>query len=68
MIDESRDCGDVLDQIAAARAALDSLALEILDDYAARSLTAALGDRDPEAVVATQRQVLEVLRRFGRSR
>ena len=34
MVDEDRDCIDVLTQISAARAALDKVALGLLDDHA----------------------------------
>jgi len=47
MIDEERYCIDVLQQISAARAALDKVALELVDDHVRHCMMdAAPGERE----------------------
>jgi len=47
MIDEERYCIDVLQQISAARAALDKVALELVDDHVRHCvMDAAPGERE----------------------
>lgn len=47
MVDEERYCIDILTQISAVQAALDKVALELLDDHARHCVIgAAEGDRD----------------------
>jgi DNA-binding FrmR family transcriptional regulator len=46
MVDDDRYCIDVLTQIQAVQAALDSLALELLDDHARTCVAGADEDRD----------------------
>jgi len=47
MVDEERYCIDILTQISAVQAALDQVALELLDDHARHCVIgAAEGDRD----------------------
>jgi DNA-binding FrmR family transcriptional regulator len=52
MVDEDRYCIDVLTQISAIRAALDKVALGLLDDHARHCLVGGHGGpTDPEAQV-----------------
>jgi DNA-binding FrmR family transcriptional regulator len=44
MVDEERYCIDVLTQISAVQAALDKVALGLLDDHARHCITGADGD------------------------
>ena len=48
MVDEDRYCIDVLTQISAIQAALDKVALGLLDDHAANCVIGGGEDRPPE--------------------
>ena len=48
MVEEDRYCVDVLTQIAAARAALDGVALGLLDDHTRHCVMAAEGEQREE--------------------
>ena len=68
MVDEDRYCIDVLTQISAVTTALESLAVEILDDHVTHCVAGALASGD-EAVVAEKRdELLAAVRRFVRAR
>jgi DNA-binding FrmR family transcriptional regulator len=49
MLDEDRYCIDILEQISAVTRALQSVALELLDDHMAHCVTAAVKDGGDEA-------------------
>jgi DNA-binding FrmR family transcriptional regulator len=49
MVDEDRYCIDVLTQISAATKALQSVALELLDDHLAHCVREAIAAGGPEA-------------------
>src|SRR3954469_10696202 len=49
MVDEDTYCIDVLTQISAATKALQSVALELLDDHLAHCVRAAVADGGPDA-------------------
>ena len=49
MVEEDRYCIDVLTQITAAQAALDKVALELLDDHARHCVLGSEGDSKPSA-------------------
>ncbi len=47
MVDEERYCIDILTQVSAVQAALDKVALEVLDDHARHCVVGAVeGDRE----------------------
>jgi len=48
MVEEDRYCIDVLTQIAATQAALDKVALGLLDDHARHCIAKAPADEQPE--------------------
>ena len=48
MVDEDRYCIDVITQISAVRAALDKVALGLLDDHARHCVVAGQADGEPE--------------------
>lgn len=52
MVEEDRYCMDILTQISAVRAALDKVALGLLDDHARHCLLGGGGPTDPDAQVA----------------
>lgn len=64
MYEEGRPCVEVLDQVAAARAALESVGLLILNDHVDRCLEPVIHDSPTEARAA---QLLTAVRRFVRS-
>ena len=49
MVDEDRYCIDIITQISAVQAALDKVALGVLDDHVRHCLTAAVRSSDDEA-------------------
>jgi len=68
MVEEDRYCIDVLTQISAVTTALESLAVEILDDHVTHCVAGALAAGD-EAVAAEKRdELLAAVRRFVRAR
>ncbi len=50
MVDEDRYCIDVLTQISAIQAALDKVAVGLLDDHARHCVVDGEGDGEPEQV------------------
>jgi DNA-binding FrmR family transcriptional regulator len=52
MVDDDRYCIDVLTQISAVQAALDKVALELLDDHARHCVVGGRGDGEPEQLTA----------------
>jgi DNA-binding FrmR family transcriptional regulator len=48
MVDEDRYCIDVVTQISAVQAALDKVALGLLDDHAAHCIIGGAADQRPE--------------------
>ena len=64
MYEEGRYCIDVLDQLAAARAGLEAVALLILEDHVNGCVKDALEDGEGEAKAA---ELVSAVRRFVRS-
>jgi DNA-binding FrmR family transcriptional regulator len=63
MVEEDRYCIDVLTQISAARAALDKVALGLLDDHAHHCVT---GAADPEEREARTSEMMDAVARLMR--
>ncbi len=64
MVDEEQPCVDILTQVAAARAALDGLAIALLDDHARHCmLEASEGTREARAA-----EMMEAVGRLLKSR
>ena len=68
MVEEDRYCIDILTQISAVTTALDSLALEILDDHVSHCVAGALASGQPADVEKKTTELLDAVRRFTRSR
>jgi DNA-binding FrmR family transcriptional regulator len=68
MVLDDRYCIDVLTQIAAVNTALESLALEILDDHVTHCVADALASGDPKDAETKSTELLEAVRRFARTR
>lgn len=61
MLDEDRYCVDVLTQIAAAKSALDALALQLLERHARGCVSSAITQGDGANAIA---ELLEVIRKL----
>ena len=68
MVEDDRYCIDILTQISAVTTALDSLALEILDDHVSHCVAGALASGEPAEVEKKTTELLDAVRRFTRSR
>jgi CsoR family transcriptional regulator, copper-sensing transcriptional repressor len=68
MIEEDRYCIDVLTQIAAVSTALESLALEILDDHVRHCVAGAFASGDEADAAQKTGELLEAVQRFVRTR
>lgn len=64
MIDEDRYCIDVVTQVTAIQAALDKVALELLEDHAGHCVTNARGE-DKEAMTEELMGAVKRLLRHG---
>ena len=68
MVEDDRYCIDILTQIAAANTALESLALEILDDHVRHCVADALATGDESEAATKTQELVEAVRRFSRTR
>jgi DNA-binding FrmR family transcriptional regulator len=68
MVEGDRYCIDILTQVAAVTTALESVALEILDDHVTHCVAGALASGDPDEAQAKTTELLEAVRRFTRTR
>jgi DNA-binding FrmR family transcriptional regulator len=68
MVVGDRYCIDVLTQIAAVSTALESLALELLDDHVTHCVAGALASGDEAAARGKTDELLAAVRRFARTR
>jgi DNA-binding FrmR family transcriptional regulator len=65
MVDEDRYCIDVLTQISAVQAALDKVALGLLDDHARHCIIEGRGDGEPEQLTEELMAAVARLMRRG---
>jgi len=63
MVEDDRYCIDVLTQIAAVQAALDKVALGLLDDHARHCVMGAEGDKQAEKTDELMAAVARLMRR-----
>ena len=68
MVEDDRYCIDVLTQISAVSRALDSLALEVLDDHVNHCVAGALASGDADEAGRKAEELLEAVQRFARTR
>ena len=68
MVEEDRYCIDILTQIAAVDTALESLALQILDDHVRHCVARAFASGDPAEMTQKTTELLEAVQRFTRTR
>ncbi|TJZ69052.1 metal-sensitive transcriptional regulator [Chitiniphilus eburneus] len=62
MVAEDRYCIDILTQIAAAKSALDSLGMQLLESHARGCVASAIQAGDGEAAIG---ELMTVLRKLG---
>jgi DNA-binding FrmR family transcriptional regulator len=68
MIAEGRYCVDILTQIAAASAALETVAAILLHDHVSHCVRRALASGDEQVADEKVQELLEAVRRFTRTR
>ena len=66
MVDEDRYCMDVLTQIGAVSKALESVALEVLDEHVKHCVAGALSSGDEKAAAEKSEELLAAVQRFAR--
>ena len=68
MVEDDRYCIDVLTQIAAVKTALESVAMNILDDHVNHCVADAMASGEPDAAAEKSRELLEAVQRFVKTR
>ena len=68
MVEEDRYCIDILTQISAVSTALESVALQILDDHVNHCVAGAFASGDEKAAATKTAELLEAVRRFAKTR
>jgi DNA-binding FrmR family transcriptional regulator len=68
MVEEDRYCIDILTQLAAVDTALESVALEILDDHVKHCVVDALASGDEADAETKIQELLAAVRRFAKTR
>jgi DNA-binding FrmR family transcriptional regulator len=68
MVEDDRYCIDILTQLAAVDTALESVALEILEDHVSHCVARALASGDETDAENRINELLEAVRRFARTR
>jgi DNA-binding FrmR family transcriptional regulator len=67
MVEDDRYCIDVLTQVGAVKTALESLALQLLDDHVSHCVSDALASGDPDAAAEKSRELLAAVQRFAKT-
>jgi DNA-binding FrmR family transcriptional regulator len=68
MVDEDRYCIDILTQVGAVKTALESLALEILNDHVTHCVHDALASGDVTTATEKSEELLAAVARFTKTR
>ncbi len=68
MVGDERYCIDILTQISAVSTALDSLAVEVLDDHVNHCVKEALESGEPTVAQAKSQELREAIQRFTKTR
>ncbi len=66
MVEDDRYCMDLLTQIGAVSKALESVALEVLDEHVRHCVTDALASGDKRAAAEKSEELLAAVQRFAR--
>jgi CsoR family transcriptional regulator, copper-sensing transcriptional repressor len=67
MVEDDRYCIDILTQVGAVKTALESLALQLLDDHVTHCVNDALASGDPDAAAEKSRELLAAVQRFAKT-
>ena len=67
MVDDDRYCVDILTQVGAVRTALESLALQLLDDHVTHCVRDALASGDAKTAAAKSEELLAAVTRFAKT-
>ena len=67
MVEDDRDCIDVLTQIAAVRTALESVGFAVLDQHVQHCVAGALAEGDAATAAAKSEELLAAVHRFIRT-
>jgi CsoR family transcriptional regulator, copper-sensing transcriptional repressor len=68
MVDDDRYCIDILTQVGAVRTALESLALEVLEDHVTHCVHDALASGNEQVVTKKSQELLAAVERFAKTR
>ena len=68
MVEDDRYCIEILTQISAVGTALESLALEMLDDHVNHCVTGAIASGNKKEASAKTEELLAAVRRFAKTR
>jgi len=68
MVEEDRYCIDILTQLSAVDTALESVALEILDDHVKHCVAGAIASGDEAEAAVKIDELLAAVRRFAKTR
>ena len=68
MVDEDRYCIDILTQIAAVNTALESLALQLLDQHVKHCVAGAFASGDKAEMEKKTTELLDAVQRFAKTR
>jgi len=68
MVDDDRYCIDILTQISAVNTALESVAVNLLDDHVRHCVAGALRSGDDREVEEKTGELLDAVRRFAKTR
>ena len=68
MVQEDRYCLDILTQVAAAKTALENVALEILDDHVKHCVAGAMATGDERGASEKADELLAAVQRFAKTR
>lgn len=65
MIDEDKNCQEVLTQVSAARAALKMVGNVVLNHYAAECLCSTMSTKDKKAKIEELQKLIQTITRFA---
>jgi DNA-binding FrmR family transcriptional regulator len=68
MVQDDRYCLDILTQVAAAKTALENVALEILDDHVKHCVAGAMATGDERVASEKAEELLAAVQRFAKTR
>jgi DNA-binding FrmR family transcriptional regulator len=68
MVDEDRYCVDILTQVGAVKTALESMALELLNDHVTHCVRDALASGDARTATEKSEELLAAVERFTKTR